>query len=126
MHSSDPSIHSSHQKNHSTKAGEVFINPTKEKEEEVVGMAWTTDIMQPFMGLRDTDRPSDPWRTHHNDYHQGTRRARSCLDDISPDLNSIFFESILKNHYAPWLKFKQSFPAIPKPKPTLTIQYPNV
>ncbi|KAL5274401.1 hypothetical protein ACFFRR_000876 [Megaselia abdita] len=114
---SDPSIHSSHQ---------IFINPTKEKEEEVVGMAWTTDIMQPFMGLIDTERPDDPWKIHHNyNYHQGTRKSRDC-SNISPDLNSIFFESFLKNQYAPWLKLKQSLPAIPKPKPNLTIKYPNV
>lgn len=105
--------------------GEVFTNPTKEKEEEVVGMAWTSDIMQPFMGLIDTERADDPWKTHHNhNYHQGPRISRACSE--SPDFNSIFFESFLKNQYAPWLKLKQALPVIPKPKPNLTIKYPNV
>lgn len=89
-------------------------------------MAWSADIMQPFMGLMGTDRPDDPWRTHYADnYHQGPRRVRACTDAISADLNTIFFESLLKNQYAPWLKFKQSFPAIPKPKPNITIKYNN-
>lgn len=78
------------------------------------------------MGLMDTDRPNDPWRTHHNDnYHQGPRRSRSCSDELYPDINSIFFENLLKNQYAPWLKFKQSIPAIPRLKPNITIKYPT-
>lgn len=89
-------------------------------------MAWSTDIMQPFMGLMETDRPNDPWKIHHNDNYQGPRRSRSCSDELSSDLNSIFFENILKNQYAPWLKFKQYLPTIPRPKPNITIKYPNV